>query len=123
MVKLGAVVATNPHPWAANCMECAQPVDPLRSSVRVVEGRVVSICRACSPQDDRDSWVRPLELSEIARYETEMLEYIRTRHGDVLKGIRDSAVLDEDNEQKLVAALDEFAGVFSPASGSGTQAA
>jgi F-type H+-transporting ATPase subunit alpha len=87
-----------------------------------MEEQVVSIY-ACTPQDDRDSWVRPLELGDIARYETEMLEYIRTRHGDVLKGIRDSGVLDEDNEQKLAAALDEFAGVFSPASGTGTQAA
>ena len=87
-----------------------------------MEEQVVSIY-ACTPQDDRDSWVRPLGLADIPRYETEMLEYIRTSHGDVLKGIRDSGVLDEENEQKLVAALDEFAGVFAAATGSGTQAA
>jgi hypothetical protein len=52
-----------------------------------------------------------------------MLEYVRTRHGDVLKGIRDSKVLDEDVERKLVAALDEFAGVFASATGTRIQAA
>ena len=87
-----------------------------------MEEQVVSIY-ACTPQNDRDSWVRPLPISEISRYEKEMLEYVRTRHGDVLKGIRDSKVLDEDVERKLVAALDEFAGVFAPATGTGIQAA
>jgi F-type H+-transporting ATPase subunit alpha len=87
-----------------------------------MEEQVVSIY-ACTPPSGRDSWVRPLELGDVSRYEGEMLEYIRTRHGDVLKGIRDSGVLDEENEQKLAAALDEFAGVFAPSSGSGTQAA
>jgi F-type H+-transporting ATPase subunit alpha len=87
-----------------------------------MEEQVVSIY-ACTPPSGRDSWVRPLELGDIARYETEMLEYIRTRHGDVLKGIRDSGVLDDENEQKLAAALDEFAGVFARSGGSGSQAA
>jgi F-type H+-transporting ATPase subunit alpha len=67
--------------------------------------------------------VRPLPLSEIARYENEMLEYIRTRHGDVLKSIRDSGVLEDETAQKLTAALDEFAGVFAPAGRSDSQAA
>jgi F-type H+-transporting ATPase subunit alpha len=87
-----------------------------------MEEQVVSIY-ACTPQNDRDSWVRPLPISDISRYEKEMLEYVRTRHGDVLKGIRDSKVLDEDVERKLVAALDEFAGVFASATGTRIQAA
>jgi len=87
-----------------------------------MEEQVVSIY-ACTPQSGRDSWVRPLPLSEIARYENEMLEYIRTRHGDVLKSIRDSGVLEDETAQKLTAALDEFAGVFAPAGRSDSQAA
>jgi F-type H+-transporting ATPase subunit alpha len=87
-----------------------------------MEEQVVSIY-ACTPQNDRDSWVRPLPISDISRYEKEMLEYVRTRHGDVLKGIRDSKVLDEDVERKLVAALDEFAGVFASTTGTRIQAA
>jgi F-type H+-transporting ATPase subunit alpha len=43
-----------------------------------------------------------------------MLEYVRTRHGDVLKAIRDSGKIEDDTATKLVAALDEFADVFTP---------
>ena len=85
-----------------------------------MEEQVVSIY-AATPQDGRDSWIRPLELEDISRYEKEMLEYVRTRHGDVLKSIRDSGKLDDDTQAKLQAALDEFAGVFQPSTG--TQAA
>ena len=87
-----------------------------------MEEQVISIY-ACTSQESRDSWVRPLAIEDIARYEKEMLEYVRTRHGDVLKAIRDSGKLEEDTEQKLIAALDEFTGVFAPTTGSGTQAA
>ena len=48
-----------------------------------------------------------------------MLEYVRTRHGDILKArIRDSGKLEEDVEQKLERALDEFANVFQASAGS-----
>jgi F-type H+-transporting ATPase subunit alpha len=85
-----------------------------------MEDQVVSIY-AATPQDDRSSWIRPLELEDIGRYEKEMLDYIRTRHGDVLKSIRDSGKIEDDTAQKLISALDEFANVFT--SSKGTQAA
>ena len=86
-----------------------------------MEEQVVSIF-ASTPQEGRDSWVRRYALPDIASYEQEMLEYVRTNHGDLLKAIRDSGKLEDDVEQKLAAALDEFADVFQPSSGS-TQAA
>ena len=73
---------------------------------------------ASTPPEGRDSWVRRYALPDISTYEREMLEYVRTNHGDVLKAIRDSGKLDDDVEQKLTAALDEFADVFQPSSGS-----
>ena len=82
-----------------------------------MEEQVVSIY-ACTPQEGRESWVRKLELADISRYEKEMLEYLRTNHGDVLKAIRDSGKLEEDVEQKLVAALDAFADIFGGSSSS-----
>jgi F-type H+-transporting ATPase subunit alpha len=85
-----------------------------------MEEQVVSIF-AATPQDGRSSWIRELEPEEISRYEREMLEYVRSRHGDVLKSIRDSGKLEDDTVQKLIAALDEFAGVFTPSKS--TQAA
>jgi len=82
-----------------------------------MEEQVVSIY-ASTPPDDRSSWVRDLELADISRYEAEMLEYVRSNHGDVLKAIRDSGKLEEDTEARLVAALDDFAGVFTASAGS-----
>jgi len=79
-----------------------------------MEEQVVSIY-SCMPQDERDSWVRELQLEDIGRYEEELLEHVRTNHGDVLKAIRDSGKLEESTEEKLAAALDAFAGVFQPA--------
>jgi F-type H+/Na+-transporting ATPase subunit alpha len=76
-----------------------------------MEDQVVSIFSA-TPQEGRASWVRPLELEDIGRYEKEMLEFMRTRHGDVLAAIRSSGKLEDETKRKLVAALDEFAKVF-----------
>jgi F-type H+-transporting ATPase subunit alpha len=76
-----------------------------------MEEQVVSIY-AATPQDDRESWVRGYEVGELKRYEREMLDFMRRSHGDVLKAIRDSGKLEEDTEQKLAAALDEFAEIF-----------
>jgi F-type H+-transporting ATPase subunit alpha len=78
-----------------------------------MEEQVVSIY-ACTPQEGRESWVRRYELSDIARYEREMLEHIRSRHADVLQAVRSTGKLEDDVEKKLAAALDEFAKTFQP---------
>ncbi len=81
-----------------------------------VEEQVVSIY-AATPQRNRKSWVRELELRDIGRYEQEMLAYMRENHEDVLATIRDTGELKDDVAEKLSAALDAFAQVFRPASG------
>jgi F-type H+-transporting ATPase subunit alpha len=78
-----------------------------------MEEQVVSIF-ASNPRKDRDSWIRALELGDIQRYETEMIEYLRSNYPDILSTIRDTGKLDDETEQKLVNALDDFAGVFQP---------
>ena len=85
-----------------------------------MEEQVVTIY-AATPAEGRDSWVRPYELQDIGRYESEMLEYMRSRHPEVLESIRTSSQLDDETEAKLVAALDGFAKVFRPTTG-GTDA-
>jgi F-type H+-transporting ATPase subunit alpha len=87
-----------------------------------MEEQVVSIY-SCTPQEDRDSWVRKLELEDIQRYEKEMLDFVRSSHGQVLEAIRASGKLEEETEQKLVAALDAFAGIFQPSGGASTSEA
>jgi F-type H+-transporting ATPase subunit alpha len=84
-----------------------------------MEEQVVSIF-AASPRADRDSWVRGLEVGELLRYESELLDYVRQNHDDLLATIRDTGKLESDTEQKLIAALDAFAEIFQPSStGSG----
>jgi len=87
-----------------------------------MEEQVVSIF-ACTPQEGRPSWVRPLELEDIGRYEKEILEFMRTRHGDVLAAIKTSGKLEDETKRKLTAALDEFAKVFVPTRRPDSQAA
>ena len=79
-----------------------------------MEEQAVSIY-SCTPQEERRSWVRSYELQDILRYEKELLDHIRANHADILSAIRDSGKLEEEVEQKLIAALDAFADVFQPA--------
>ncbi|MDJ0849735.1 MAG: F0F1 ATP synthase subunit alpha [Myxococcota bacterium] len=81
------------------------------------EEQVVSIY-SCTPQETRPSWVRDYAVEDLARYEKEMLDHVRTNHGDVLKAIQDAGKIEEDAEARLAAALDEFAKVFQPSAGS-----
>ncbi len=78
-----------------------------------MEEQVVSIY-AATPRPPRPSWIRRLDLSDVRRYEHEMLAFVRARHPEVLRTIRESGQLADDGEQKLAAALDEFAGHFQP---------
>jgi len=87
-----------------------------------MEEQVVSIY-AATPPKGRDSWVRELELEDIGRYESEMLDYMRSNHADVLSEIADSGKLEEATEQKVVAALDAFSNVFQPSTPGETEAA
>jgi F-type H+-transporting ATPase subunit alpha len=81
-----------------------------------MEEQVIAIF-SCTPREDRDSWVRPYELKDIGRYEQEMLEYIRASHAGILELIRSSQKLEDETVMQLVAALDAFADIFQPSSG------
>jgi F-type H+-transporting ATPase subunit alpha len=78
-----------------------------------MEEQVVSIY-AATPKPPRPSWLRKYDLADVRRYEEEMLAFLRTKGGDVLKAIRESGQLAEETEQKLSALLDEFALHFQP---------
>jgi F-type H+-transporting ATPase subunit alpha len=75
--------------------------------------QVVAIFSA-TPQPGRKSWVRDLDLSDIRRYEQEMLDWMRTEQKPLLAKITESGQLGEAEEKALVAALDRFADVFQP---------
>jgi F-type H+-transporting ATPase subunit alpha len=69
---------------------------------------------AATPQPGRKSWVRDLELSDVRRYEQEMLAWMRTEQKALLTKIAESGQLGADEEKALAAALDKFANVFQP---------
>ncbi len=83
-----------------------------------MEEQVISLY-AATPQKDRVSWIRNLELEDIGRFESEMQEYFHSSHQDVLDEIRTSGKLSDETEAKLIAALDNFAEIFQP-SGTGS---
>ena len=54
-----------------------------------------------------------LKLSDVTRFEKELLTSLRSTGADILTAIRDTKKLDKDVEEKLVAFLDQFAGRFA----------
>jgi F-type H+-transporting ATPase subunit alpha len=87
-----------------------------------MEEQVVSLY-ASTPQKDRESWIRQLGLVDIGRYETEMLEWMHSNKGDIFEAIKVSGKFEDETEQKLIAALDEFGNIFQPTAAKGTEAA
>ncbi len=80
-----------------------------------VDEQVVAIYSA-TPEDKRPSWVREYPVSDIGRYESEMLGYIRSQHPEILATIKSSGKLGDDVKAKLDAALDAFGQIFQPTS-------
>ncbi len=54
-----------------------------------------------------------IAVSDVTRYEEAMIADLRTNHGDVLKGIRESRDLSDDSKAALKAALDKFTKTFA----------
>jgi len=69
---------------------------------------------AATPQPGRKSWVRDLAMSDIRRYEQEMLAWMRTEQKGLVAKIAETGQLGEPEEQALAAALDQFAKAFQP---------
>ena len=75
--------------------------------------QVISIF-AASPQPGRKSWVRDLPVSDVRRYEAEMLAHMRANHAGLIGKIQASGQIGGDEEKALAAALDQFAQAFQP---------
>jgi len=59
-----------------------------------------------------ESFVMDIPVSDIRRYESELLEFVKTRHSDLLEEMRSVAKLTDDIRSKLVALLTEFGEMF-----------
>jgi F-type H+-transporting ATPase subunit alpha len=51
----------------------------------------------------------------VAEYEKQMLEFLESKHSDVLNAIKETDDISDDTDKKLKQALDEFKGIFQPA--------
>ena len=54
--------------------------------------------------------------SSMADYEKQMLEFMESKHAGVLNAIKTEEDISSDTDSKLKAALEEFKGIFQPAS-------
>ena len=76
-----------------------------------VEHQVVQIY-AATPQQERDSWVRKVPVDDVERFAGELIQFMETRHSQILDEIRSSGKLSDELIPKLEAALDAFAASF-----------
>lgn len=60
-----------------------------------------------------NGYLDSLPVTDVNRYEAEMLSYMRAEHADVLKEIRDTKAFEDGTKGKVVAALDKFAKQFA----------
>ena len=54
----------------------------------------------------------------VSEYEKQMLEFVSGKHPEILKEIKEKAIINEELEGKMKKALDQFKEMFQPASGS-----
>ena len=71
-----------------------------------VEKQVVIIYAATK------KYLLDIAVEDVSRFEQELLEQIDTKHPEILESIRTTKVLDEENEAKLVKAIEEFKAQF-----------
>ncbi|CDP90020.1 MULTISPECIES: F0F1 ATP synthase subunit alpha [Mycolicibacterium] len=77
-----------------------------------VEDQVVAIF--LGTQGHLDS----VPAEDVTRFVDELLEHVKASHGDILKGIKESKKLSEENEEKLVSVINDFKKGFAASDGS-----
>ena len=55
-------------------------------------------------------------LGNVAQYEKQMFGFMESKHPDILTQIKEKNDISSDLDAKLKKALDEFQGIFQPAS-------
>ena len=78
-----------------------------------VEEQILQIYAATSTDEAGTNWIRKYPTAAIRRYMDELVAFARSRHGEVLKEIREKKVLSDELQAKLDKVLTAFAGQFS----------
>ncbi len=55
-------------------------------------------------------------VDSVSEYEKQMLEFVGTKHPEILKEIKEKGIISDDLEGKMKKALDQFKAMFQPAS-------
>jgi F-type H+/Na+-transporting ATPase subunit alpha len=79
-----------------------------------VEKQIVQIYAGTQRDKNGVVWIRNVEVSDVGRYARELVEFIETRHPEVLKLLREKRDLTDDVRAALDRALEEFRDVFRP---------
>ncbi len=79
-----------------------------------VEKQIVQIYAGTQKDKNGVVWIRNVEVSDVPRYMKELIEFIETRHPEVLKVLREKKDLSDDVRAMLDRALEEFKDVFRP---------
>jgi len=61
-----------------------------------------------------NGYVDSIPETDVKVYEKQMIEFLRTKHSDILKNISEKKAMSDDIKKSLTAALVEFAAVFQP---------
>jgi len=77
-----------------------------------VEKQITQIYAGTQRDKQGKGWIREIEVSDVGRYMSELIEFMDSRHPQVLKLIRDKKDLSDDVKAGLDAALEEFKSVF-----------
>ena len=79
-----------------------------------VEKQIVQVYAGTQKDKNGVVWIRNVEVSDVPRYMKELVEFIETRHPEVLKLLREKRDLTDDVRAALDRALEEFRDVFRP---------
>jgi F-type H+/Na+-transporting ATPase subunit alpha len=79
-----------------------------------VEEQIVQIYAATPLEGVRPSWVRQLPVEDVPRYATELIEFLKTKHPELLPELKEKKEMKADIQARLDKALDEFGGIFQP---------
>jgi len=81
-----------------------------------VEKQIVQIYAGTQKDKSGVVWIRNVPVAEVHRYVKELVEFMETRHPEVLKLLREKKDLTDDVRSALDAALEEFRSVFKVSS-------
>ena len=77
-----------------------------------VEKQIVQIYAGTQRDAQGKGWIRDVEVADVQRYMAELLEFMDTRHPEVLKLLREKKDLTDDVKKGIDGALEEFKSVF-----------